>query len=432
MPKSPDRPDTLRAAAHRPETLGLGVRRREVLKAGAAATLGLAAPLHLRAQTSSGNESASGNDSARVQRYRELGKTGLKISDISFGSSRLSSGPDVVRYAVDLGINYFDTAETYRGGSSEEVLGQALEGIRDQVILTSKVKCETDSTPEQLMGALEGSLRRLRTDRVEIYFNHAVNDVDRLRNPAWGEFVEKAKQQGKIRFTGISGHGGRLSDCIEYALESSLVDVMLLAYNFGQDPAFYERFTRSFDFVAIQPKLPELIARAKRAGVGVVAMKTLMGAKLNEMRPYETENGTFAQAAFRWVLSNDDVDALIVSITEKEQIREYLAASGASGVRGEDVSLLESYLALHSTSHCRQGCDSCHPACPEGVSIADALRSRMYAVDYGDPELGRAEYAWAGQPAAACSGCSHQACSGACPFGLRVSELVRDAHRRLA
>ena len=103
-------------------------------------------------------------------------------------------------------------------------------------MLASKVKCQADTRASELMRALEQSLRRLRTDRVELYFNHAVNDVARLQNPEWQEFTTRAKKQGKIRFTGMSGHGAQLAECLDYALENDLIDVMLVAHNFGQDP----------------------------------------------------------------------------------------------------------------------------------------------------------------------------------------------------
>ncbi|MCG8587922.1 MAG: aldo/keto reductase [Proteobacteria bacterium] len=145
-----------------------------------------------------------------VRARRRLGRTGLQISDISFGSSRLRGEESVVRHALERGINYFDTAESYTGGASEETLGRALAGRREEVILASKVQCGARTRRDSLMRSLEESLRRLQTDRVEIYFNHAVNDVERLRNDEWGEFVVRAKEQGKIRFTGMSGHGGNL------------------------------------------------------------------------------------------------------------------------------------------------------------------------------------------------------------------------------
>ena len=232
------------------------------------------------------------------------------MSDIAFGSSRLGENDDdLVRHAFDAGVNYFDTAENYSGGASERAIGKALQGMRDRCILASKVEASATGRRSDFMRALEGSLSRLRTDHVDIYLNHAVNDVARMKNPEWHAFVEDAKQQGKIRFGGMSGHAGRLIECLDYSLDHDLVDVILVAYNFGQDPAFYQRLLRDFDTIAVQPELPRVIRKAKEKGVGVVTMKTLMGARLNDMRPYENGNGTFAQAAFRWVLSNPAVPA---------------------------------------------------------------------------------------------------------------------------
>src|SRR5438067_7299872 len=252
------------------------------------------------------------------------------------------------------------------------------------------------------MTTLEGSLRRLRADYVDVYFNHAVNDVRRLQNPEWYEFTERAKRQGKIRATGMSGHAGHLIECLDYALETGRVDVILVAYNFGQDPAFYAHFTRSFDCVARQPDLPRVLQKAKAKGVGVVAMKTLMGARLNDMRPFEKGGATFAQAAFRWVLSGRNVDALIISMTSGSSIDEYLGASGWQSAASGDLPLLQRYVKVNGASQCRHGCQDCLSACPNGVQVGEVLRTRMYAVDYGDMTLARSEYALLSHNAAPC------------------------------
>ena len=122
-------------------------------------------------------------------------------------------------------------------------------------------------------------------------------------------------------------------------------------------------------------------------------MKTLMGARLNDMRPYEREGYTFAQAALRWVLSSPRVDALIISMTSAELIDEYVAASGNPDMRGEHLQLLERYAYLQHARYCRPGCNFCEDACPEQVQIAEVLRTRMYDVDYGDPALALEDYA---------------------------------------
>jgi predicted aldo/keto reductase-like oxidoreductase len=396
-----------------------GLRRREFLKQGTVTALGVGALGTL------GRE-AFAADTPRVRSYRTLGKTGLRMPDISFGTGS-TVDPQLVRYAFERGVTYFDTAEGYplkKPGLAEKVLGEALQGKRDQVVLTSKQVTQADEKRGSMMRKLNQSLRRLQTDHIDVYFNHAVNDVAVMANPEWAEFVALAKKQGKIRFSGMSGHGGNLQECLGYALDHQLVDVILTAYNFGQDPAFYERFTKSFDIVANQQGLPRVLKRAHEAGVGVVVMKTLMGARLNDMRPWEKPNGTFAQAAFRWTLSNPDVDGLIVSMKTTAEIDEYLGASGMGAPRAAELRLLEGYAARNSATQCRQGCGDCANACPFGVPISDVLRSRMYANDYGEPENARALYASLETDASACASCTSRACADACGYGLDVPALT--------
>ena len=369
----------------------------------------------------------------RVQQYRKLGKTDLKISDISFGSGATSDA-ESVRYALDRGVNYFDTAESYPlgfPGVAERTIANGIAGRRDEVVLGSKTQAKVNERRGVLMKRLEASLRRLRTDRIDIYFNHAVNDLARLENPEWYEFTSRAKKQGKIRYVGMSGHGGHLLECLDRAIDQDLVDVFLAAYNFGSDPKFYEKFTRNFDLVANQKGLPRVLEKAKAKGVGVLVMKTLMGAKLNDMRPYEWGGATYAQAAFRWVLSNPNVDALVVSMKSNSQIDEYLRASGETRPQAGDARMLRGYLAAHGDSQCRQGCGACADACPEGVQISEVLRARMYAEDYGEVEAGRVTYASLAEGAAACSECNHKACLAACPYGLNVPERTRTTPRTL-
>jgi len=368
-----------------------------------------------------------------VKQYKRLGRTELKISDISFGSSRLRSGEErLVHHAMDRGINYFDSAESYTSGQSETVIGNAIKGKRDQVYLVSKTLTSSSTTADVMMHDLEGSLRRLRTDYVDVYMNHAVNDVDQLKNPEWAEFVQRARSQGKIRYSGCSGHAGHLIECLDFALDEDLIDVMLVAYNFGQDPKFYEGLTRSFVTVATQPDLPRVLAKAKARDVGVVTMKTLMGARLNDMRPFESGGATFAQAAFSWVLSNPDVDAVVISMTSEENIDEYLGASGANAVSAEDRRLLDQYAHLNGANYCKHACNLCEGACPYGVPIADVLRTRMYATDYQDVAFARSEYALLASNASACLSCDGKPCQDACPGGIDIDKLCAPTHRMLA
>lgn len=403
------------------------LNRREFIKRGALAGIGVGLiPL------ADADAAVPPPGPPAVRRYSPLGRTGMKISDVSFGGSRLRNGQeDIVLHAYDRGINYFDSAETYTDSESETTIGNALRGKRDKVFLTSKVITSPTDSRDMMMKALEGSLRRLQTDHVDVYFNHAVNEVARLKNPEWNEFTAAARKQGKIRFVGMSGHAGHLIECLDYALDNDAIDVFLAAYNFGQDPKFYQRFFGGFDFVARQSDLPRVLTKAKQKNVGTVVMKTLMGARLNDMRPYEQGGTTFPQAAFRWVLSNSNVDALIVSMTSKEMIDEYLGASGWRSVAGGDLPLLRRYARLNGTSFCRHACDACESSCPNDVPIADVMRTRMYAEDYNDMRLARSEYALLERNANACLSCTAKPCAGACPHGVRIDALTAPTHRWL-
>ena len=399
------------------------IGRRDVLRLGAVSSV---IPI---ASVATGQEAPT---SGEVQRYVRLGRTELRISDVSFGSSRLRRGGEhLVHHALDRGINYFDTADSYSAGASEHAIGRALEGRRDKVYIASKFQAGRDQTRVSLMRALDTSLRRLRTDYIDVYFNHAVNDIARMSNPEWQEFTALAKRQGKIRFTGMSGHGSRLIECLDYVFDEDLVDVVLVAYNFGQDPSFLSNITRSFRLPE-QPDLPRVLAKAKSKDVGVVTMKTLMGARLNDMRPYETGGATFSQAAFRWVLADAHVDALVISMTDADQIDEYLGGSGGLPVSSEDVALLERYAVTNGITYCRHACSACEGACPYGVPIPDVLRTRMYATDYGDVRFAREEYAQLGANAAACLSCTGEPCAKACPHGIDLPAFAPATHRMLA
>jgi predicted aldo/keto reductase-like oxidoreductase len=399
------------------------IDRRSFLKLGA--VTGLASGFTLA--------KAEHNNANRIRQYTRLGRTNLEVSDISFGSSRLRPGEEyLVDYALDHGVNFIDTAESYTRQNSERVIGNALKGKRDKVYIATKMFAGDNTSRTTMMRSLEDSLSRLQSDYVEIFFNHALNEMPRLKNDEWFEFVELAKKQGKIQYTGISGHAGNLVECADYALDNNMVDVLLLGHNFGQDPAFYARFIRSFDMVANLPDLPRLMAKAKKQDVGVVAMKVLRGARLNDMRPFEEGGHTYAQAAFKWTLSNDNVDTAIISMTSTEKINEYLGASGERKVTQRDFELLEQYARLTDMTYCHHACNDCEGACPSEVPISDVLRSRMYATDYGDLHFAKDEYARLDSNASACLSCDGSPCKDACTHSINIARLCGPTHLMLS
>lgn len=396
------------------------MERRLFLKLGAATGTICASPVAA--------VSVAATSEPRVQRYVPLGATGLEVSDVSFGGSRLSD-PSLVRYAYERGVTYFDTAESYRGGSSEIAVGSALSGVRDKVVIASKTKARVGDDRKRIMSALEDSLKRLRTDYVDLFYIHAVNDVSRLQNPEWAEFTERAIEQGKIRFRGMSGHGSNLVQCLNYALDHNLADVVLVSFNFAQDPEFTDKIRHMFHFVALQPGLAKVLDKARAKGVGVVAMKVLMGARLNDMRPYEYQDATFSQAALRWVLASNHVDAAVISMTGEFEIDEYLGASGIPAIAQPDMGLLTRYVAMQGSTHCQQGCGVCANSCPYDVPISDVLRARMYEVDYRDRALAMQSYSNLETNAVQCLGCTTQNCLGGCPNNVPIAEFARDAAR---
>ncbi len=405
--------------------------RREFLVRSA--WMGLAVPL-LPARAGA----ATDDDRPRIRRRSPLGRTGMEVPDISFGTFSLDGDEDRVRHALDLGVTHFDTARDYTNGESERTLGRALAGSRDRVTITTKAVLGADASADEMMSHLEGSLSRLNTDYVDVFMNHAVNDVERVRNPAWVEFTTRAKEQGKIRACGFSGHAGKLAECIDAALDEDLADVLLLAYNYASMPGYWERalrfkdrFTGGFDFVAYQSEMPRLLAKARAKGVGTLVMKTRRGARYNDLESFQRDGATYEQAAFRWVLSDPNVDGLVVTMNSREEIERFVAASGWKEPTAADTLDLLRYEAANAGQLCQQGCGACVGACPAGVAIGEVLRTRMYALDYHEPEIARQEYARIGGAASACLGCADRPCQSACPGALDIPSLTRETHRLL-
>jgi hypothetical protein len=159
-------------------------------------------------------------------------------------------------------------------------------------------------------------------------------------------------------------------------------------------------------------------------------MKTLRGARLNDMRPYEYGGATFAQSAFRWTLQSGHVDALIVSMKSKEEVDEYVAASGGAKPNAAELEWLDRYLASAPEGYCEHGCSICESSCPAGVPISEVLRLRMYARDYRESALARKEYAGLPVDASDCTGCNAP-CLGRCPGGIEIGRLTRETHALL-
>ena len=355
---------------------------------------------------------------SRIRAWRRLGRTGWQVSDIVLGTGQIrgDTGEQVARLALERGVNYFDTAPDYAGSGSEQAMGRALASVpRDRVFVATKFctpegHLPADAPVSAYQEAIEGSLRRLGTDYVDLVHIHSCDEVERLLSESAHEAFDRLKQQGKVRFLGFSSHTPNLVQVAARAIESGRFDVMMLAYHHG-----------------IWPQMPEIIARARsQQDMGVVAMKTLKGARHRGLAETRDQADAYSQAAFKWVLSNPDVSCAVVSFSVPQHVDEYLYASG-QWLTQKDVAVLEDYDRRIRGTYCAPHCGQCLPSCPEGLPIHDVLRHRMYFEDYGNEKEAMRLYAALEKNAAVCATCSAP-CLGSCPLGVRIPERMAGAH----
>ena len=365
--------------------------------------------------------------------YRTLGKTGLKVTPLAFGCMT-TADPAVITRAADIGINHFDTARAYQGGNNERMVGAALKDVRKKVIISSKSGAQTRA---QLLADLDTSLQELGTDYLDIWYLHMKNEPEQVKDELL-DAQRVAKQSGKIRFAGVSTHFN-MDRMLDYLAKLGQVDVVLTTYNFSM---------RSVDAAmntnpdAPRTDMTAAIQSARKAGLGIVAMKTLAGGvsrvgrgdRLYGANPKELSSRLSQPgvpvAAIKWALKNPSVDTAIVCMTDFDQLDENLRAM-AEPYTQKDEQLLSAQLASISSSYCRM-CGTCGGACERGVPVPDVLRFLTYAEGYGQFALARERYLEMPQPArdARCRDCS--SCSFTCAHGVSVRANLTRAQEMLA
>ena len=328
--------------------------RRKFIKTISSALLGIGAPHILKVRSSLGKGEKTQNPE-----YRTLGKTGMKVTAVSMGVMNCSE-PAVLLRAFDLGINFYDTADCYMHGHNEEMVGKAFEGKRQKVFIQTKVHPHDE---KKMRASVERSLRRLRTDHIDVLVWHGHSSPEEVSDPKLFEFMSKMKKEGKVRFTGFSAHS-RMASLLREAAKSNLHDVALVSYN----------FTHSKD-------LKEAVALAAESGLGIVAMKTQAGGykkeKMGGLNPH--------QAALKYTLMDQNVSAAIPGVTTIEQIEECAGVMGASFSKQNLNELKEYYSFLHGRT-CTM-CGGCVGECPYGVHRSDLLRAVMYHEGYENDSL---------------------------------------------
>jgi len=339
--------------------------------------------------------------------YRILGKTALKVTTVSLTAKHITH-PALLFRAFDLGLRYIDTAAIYGNGSNERLVGELLKDHRDDVYVATKAhyKCRTAKEVEE---SLHGSLKALGTDYIDVYQLHRVSSPSQVHNEDFKAFLSKAKEQGKVRFVGVTTHTN-MPEVIGAAAEDGFYDTVLTVYNFQQ---------------ADNKPLAEAIEKAHKAGLGVIAMKTQQGG----YKVGEGEKDTPHQASLRWVLSNPAITCAIPGVSSHEMLEENVAVMGTK-LSSADFQDLRRYSEATASVLCRL-CGECVKTCRRQIQIYETLRCLMYAEGYNNLLLAREEYARLEpfERADACRLCSD--CSAKCAKGLRIQERMLAADRIL-
>jgi len=371
--------------------------------AGMSSKLGLWQP--------SGESASSAGSSPVKLDYRTLGRTGLKVTTMGFGCM-ITSDPSVITRAADLGINYFDTARGYQHGNNERMVAAALGARRKQVVLSTK-----SAAPDKdaLLKELETSLRELNTDYVDIWYLHAKGSPAEVRDDMI-EAQQLAKKQGKIRFAGVSTHGGQ-QQLLPWMAQKGVFDVVLAGYNFSMDSS-----------------MDQALQAAAKSGMGVVAMKVMAGG-FRGPKPGDPVQDKLKQkgallAALKWVINKPYVTTTIPSITDMDQLDEDMQ-SMSQPFSSSDNKLLAEHLEQIRPLYCRM-CGKCDGACQKGLPVADMLRCLTYADGYRQFALARERFLELPpeKVAVRCGDCAE--CTVKCPHGVQVPERMARAQELFA
>jgi predicted aldo/keto reductase-like oxidoreductase len=362
--------------------------------------------------------------------YRRLGRTDLMVSELAVGGSP-SPDPAVFTEALDRGMNLVDSSAAYANG--EERIGEVVEGRRDQVIISTK--CHTqrmEDARNQVVAACETALGKLKTDYIDIWCVHGVARPELFLNDDVQAAFAQLREQGKIRFAGVSCHSDP-ANVLPPLIESGKLDVIFLAFNVFSGTTVTQEDVKAgkvYDNWLADSGLQGVLDLAKQNDVGVVAMKTMAGGARQKLDAYQTGETTLAQAKIKWVLSHDAVAAALSEVLSYEILEENLGVVGQT-LTPEDQAMLYDHVRERSASVCRM-CGTCQRACPANVPIPDILRCIAYRDLHGKPEYARAVYreVAAGNLLAGCGDCRR--CAEACPHGLDVPGHVSYAQRVFA
>jgi len=403
------------------ETKSTGLTRREFVKtvglAGLAAGTGAAQAVAAEPQ--------AGAAKAAAVPKRKLGKTGVDVSILNLGCMiDTINNQLLLKQARNWGVTYWDTAEAYGNGLSEEGLGRYFSrnpGAREEIFLVTKLVPKKGD----LTNRLEQSLKRLKTDHVDLFFIHAICGIDEM-TPAIKDWAAAMKKAGKFKFFGFSTHTS-MEDCLLGAAKLDWIDVVMMTYNFR---------------LMHTPKMQEAVSACVKAGIGLVAMKTQGGgpvtcdseAELKMAGRFLEKGFTDKQARLKAVWENPNIASICSQMPNLTILGANVAAArDMTKLTRGDFDSLQEYAQETACGYCA-GCGHiCMAAVGSAVPVNDVMRSLMYNQDYGEPDLARRTFA--ALPAdirQRLTAVDYTQAEQACPQGLPIAALMRQAAEVLA
>jgi uncharacterized protein len=352
---------------------------------------------------------------------RTLGKTGLSLPVVSMGVMN-ADVPGLLRRAYELGIRHFDTAAVYQNGRNEEMVGQVIKemGVRDKVVISTKQPSRNPSqnaaeAKKRFVEGVEGSLKRLQMDHVDILYHHSVDSVEDVQAEGPLEALQSLKKDGKARFIGLSTH--QTVDVLDEAIRLNVFDVGLVMLNYT---------------MAHEAAILATIEKAAKSGMGIVAMKTQAGGtvKPDEKLPKELP-GASQTALLKWVLNHEFITTAIPGFSTYEHLEQDFSVARNLAYTHEEERFLADKTFAAEAEFCQQ-CGKCRKDCPKQVDIPTLMRSHMYAVQYRNTGMAREMLASAapGRGLEACGAC--ESCPVTCRNTVQIGRKIAQLKARSA
>ncbi len=374
--------------------------------------------------------------------YRQFGKLDWKVSALGFGAMRLPvidneqaniDEPEairMIRYAIDHGVNYLDTAYPYHGGNSERIVGRALkDGYREKMKLATKMPVRMVESAADFDRIFNEQMERLQTDKIDFYLLHGLN------GRSWPE----ARDMGVLRWAEEKMAAGRF-DYFGFSFHDNLD-----AFKEIVDAYDWTMCQVQYNYMDIETQAGrEGVEYAANKGLAIVVMEPLRGGKLGKQpEPVMKVWGSASQKrspaewALLWVLNQPEASVALSGMSTMEQVVENVAVTSRSAPKilaDEELALYdrvrEAYQGLGPIP-CTS-CGYCMP-CPTGVEIPRNFEIYNDAKMYDDMRIGRFYYRGGrledGQRADQCTECGE--CVDACPQEIPIPEWLKKVHEEL-